>query len=205
MIIIIDHGQGNIGSLSNALKYLNIDHKVCSNKDEASKIKIDGFILPGVGTFNAGMEKMKERSLDTVVLDLIDKNVKGLGICLGMQMLCEGSEEGDFKEPGLGIVNGYIRKLETKNDFVPNVGWIQTSELENKMKKKKGFSLNGTYYYVHSYALNPEECSDVIAQCKHGGQSITSAIYKRSVLGVQFHPEKSQGMGLKLINDYFNN
>lgn len=203
MIIIIDHGQGNIGSLTNTLKFLNINHKVCSHKDSAATLNIDGFILPGVGTFNAGMENMKNRSLDKLVLELMEKDVKGMGICLGMQMLCEGSEEGDFKQPGLGIFKGYIKKLETKNDCVPNIGWVETFETPNKKQSLENTSLEGAFYYVHSYAFKPNDEKDVIAQCKHGDADIASAIYKNRILGVQFHPEKSQGLGLKLLQNYF--
>lgn len=204
MIIIIDHGQGNIGSLTNALKYLNINHKVVSQKDDASNLEITGFILPGVGTFNSGMENLRNRSLDKIVLDLVDKNIRGMGICLGMQMFCEGSEEDNFKQEGLGIFSGYARKLETKNDIVPNIGWVETINTINEDIEMKESLFNGTFYYVHSYAVDASNNKDVVAQCKHGNQNITAAIYKHGILGVQFHPEKSQQMGMRLLQNYFS-
>ena len=164
----------------------------------------DGFILPGVGSFNSGMSELRKTGLDKTVLKLIDDKIKGMGICLGMQMLCDYSEEGDYKEKGLGIFKGKLRKLLKKNDKVPNMGWNKTSLSTTRRKMPVSSELNESFYYVHSYGLSAENDSDVVATFEHGKTKIAAAIYKDSILGVQFHPEKSQAAGLLLLKNYFS-
>ena len=207
MLVLLDHGQGNIGSLSNTLEYLGLQHKVCSHAKDIGAIGTkSGFILPGVGAFNIGMQEMKKRKLDKVVRDMVEKGVKGMGICLGMQMLCHSSEEGNFEELGIGIFKGKIMRMDEKNDVVPNIGWNVTNAntftgLNINVEKK----LTGTFYYLHSYAYKSDdkESKEVAATFKHGEEEIVAAIYSNNVLGVQFHPEKSQISGLSLIDAYF--
>ena len=205
MIVIIDHGQGNIGSLKNSLSQLNINFKVCSNFESFSwEEEIRGFILPGVGSFDKCMIEMRRRKLDKLIDMFINKNVKGLGICLGMQMLCDSSEEGG-EEKGLGIIKGVVRRLNSSEDKVPNMGWNRTyvdKEVETDLTMLD--MLNNEYYYVHSYAVEVKEKKNKVASLYHGKEPITAAIYGDRILGVQFHPEKSQDAGLALIRNYFN-
>ena len=204
MIIIIDHGQGNIGSLKNSINQIGEEFKLCSTYEQFHwDNKINGFILPGVGSFDKCMVQMRQRKLDKLVELFIDKGVKGMGICLGMQILCNSSEEGN-KEDGLGIIKGTVKKLNSLEDKVPNMGWNKTfveedAQIDGQIKD----ILNGEYYYVHSYAVEVVNAKNKVASFNHGKVSATAAIYSDRILGVQFHPEKSQAKGLELIKNYF--
>lgn len=202
MIVIINHGLGNIGSLTNALKLLKIEYVVWCNKLDSENIdQKDGFILPGVGSFDAGMNTLRTTGLDEIVLEMYEKAIPGMGICLGMQMLCESSDEGKMGVKGLGIFKGNIEKLDTENDFVPNMGWNHTFSTAETEAKDRYFGKS--FYYVHSYGLNAKDKSDVIATFKHGSQDVTAAIKKDNLMGVQFHPEKSQAAGLAMLQNFF--
>lgn len=198
-IVIIDHGQGNIGSLVNTLSYLDMKYEVWRSIGE-SKVKegIRGFILPGVGSFDEGMKEIRKRELDKVVYRLLDEGIKGMGICLGMQMLCKTSEESKENIDGLGIIDGHVKKLDCNEDFVPNIGWNQT------FTRSKSFDyLRGTFYYVHSYAVTTGVQELKTGYFMHGKDETVAAVHKSGILGVQFHPEKSQAAGLKLLKKYF--
>lgn len=204
-VIVINHGQGNIGSLVNTLNFLDIKNQVWSSEDDMNEtINLNGFILPGVGAFNSGMIGMRRRGLDKVVNSLINKGIKGMGICLGMQMLCDWSEEDDFKEKGLGIFKGVVKKLQTKDGFVPNIGWNETYKTDRDKNTIFSEYDNQSFYYVHSYSVHAENHINVVATYKHGKSKITSAIYKQGIIGLQFHPEKSQQHGLSLLKNYFS-
>ena len=205
MITIINHGQGNIGSLKNSINQIGKEFKLCSNFEEFQwDDNIDGFILPGVGSFDECMIEMRRRKLDKLVQLFIDKGVKGMGICLGMQILCNSSEEGK-KEDGLGIIRGTVKKLDSSEDKVPNMGWNKTVAKEDaQIDIEVKNILNGEYYYVHSYAVEVVNAKNKVASFNHGKFSATAAIYGDRILGVQFHPEKSQAKGLRLIQNYFS-
>ena len=200
MLLVINHGQGNIGSLCNTLEFLGKKYEVCEEYNPNNKyLNYKGFILPGVGAFNAGMKSLRARSLDVLVRHLNNNNVPGMGICLGMQMLCCSSEEGGHKESGLSIIKGKVKKLNVSNGMVPSIGWRETVS-----EKKAGTPLqDGAYYYVHSYHVETDDPSTTCAHYKHGDAIITAAIKKDNLLGVQFHPEKSQSSGLDLIANFF--
>ena len=202
MLLIINHGQGNIGSLANTISFLGFDYEICSKLDKDVLARNwDGFILPGVGTFNAGMQNMREKSLDKLVYSLYNKGIKGLGICLGMQMLCSRSEEDNFTEKGLNLIEGDVIKLNSKEANVPSIGWRKT---KSKGNDNEIIKTNGTFYYVHSYAVVPKEKSAINSTYQHGNNIVTASIYSNNILGVQFHPEKSQGDGLNLIQQFFS-
>ena len=206
MIVVINHGQCNLGSLTNTLRNLGYEYEIWSNKHDSHALtQNDGFILPGVGSYNSGMKELRKTGLDETVYKLIEDKVRGLGICLGMQMLCETSEEGNYDENGLGIFKGKLTRLSTSNGKVPNMGWNNTkttSSIHNCQSMEE--CLNNTFYYVHSYALVTDNDEEVVATFTHGTKKATAAIYKESVLGVQFHPEKSQAAGLTLLKKFFS-
>ena len=205
MILIIDHGQGNIGSLKNSVRQVGKQYRLCENYQSMDwESHIDGFILPGVGSFDQCMIEMRRRKLDKLINTFIDKGIKGMGICLGMQILCEESEEG-ISEKGLGIIKGQVKKLNTKNDKVPNMGWNKTyCDKAKNNDKLKDICLEGEYYYVHSFAVETTNEENRIGYFYHGGEPTTACIYGNNILGLQFHPEKSQSKGLTLIKNYFN-
>ncbi len=201
-ILIINSGLGNVGSLINALRFLDFDVHQINKFDKNESFNFDGFILPGVGSFPSGIRKMKEAKLDKLVLKLIDEGVAGIGICLGMQFLADYSLEGDTKSQGLSVFSGSVEKLlPSKQDKVPHIGWTET-QLTNGTESWQNV-LNNAFYYVHSYAVRPKNPEENLSTISHCGKNITSAIYKNKILGVQFHPEKSQQQGLKLLNDFF--
>ena len=201
-ILVINSGMGNIGSLINALIFLDFDVHQMDKFDGNESLNFDGFILPGVGSFPSGIRKMREAKLDQLVLKLIDKEVAGIGICLGMQLLADYSLEGNIKSQGLSIFSGSVEKLvPSKNDKVPHIGWTETQL--KKFEEPWQNILNNAFYYVHSYAVRPKIREENLATISHSGKNITSAIYKNKILGVQFHPEKSQQQGLKLLNEFF--
>ena len=206
MIVVINHGQCNLGSLTNTLSNLGYEYEIWSNGNASHKLaQGDGFILPGVGSFNSGMRELRKSGLDKTVYNLIDDNIKGMGICLGMQMLCETSEEGNNEEDGLGIFGGQLKRLSESNGKVPNMGWNNTKTTDSIYKcRSMEDNLNHTFYYVHSYALVTSHEEEVVATFAHGTKDATAAIYKESVLGVQFHPEKSQAAGLSLLKNFFS-
>ncbi len=202
-ILIINCGLGNIGSLLNALSFIGFEVSQADNYDSSLNLDFDGFILPGVGSFPTGIRKMKSANLDKLVLEIIDKGIPGIGICLGMQFLAEFSFEGNIKSNGLGLFKGKVDKLISRNnDKVPHIGWTETKVLTNKEPWQS--VLNNAFYYVHSYAVQIENIENKLAVISHGNSEVTTAIYKDKILGVQFHPEKSQQQGLKLLNNFFD-
>ena len=204
MLVILNHGHGNIGSLSNALTHLQISYQIVQSfKDCPAISSIKGFILPGVGSYDAGMRSMRELSLDKLVEEFVGCKIRGLGICLGMQMLCEKSEEGDAREPGLSVFEGLITGLSPEDDCVPNIGWSRVESKNPVISCGSSLLISGEYYFAHSYALDSNSSNYVVATIKHGRKDVPVAIYKDNILGVQFHPEKSQSDGLALIKNYF--
>ena len=202
-ILIINSGLGNIGSLINALEFLKFDVYQTDSYEFSQNIKYDGFILPGVGSFPTGIKKIKEKHLDELVYKFIENEIPGLGICLGMQLLAEFSLEGGVKSKGLNLFKGNVEKLNPlDNSKVPHIGWTDTKIF--KCDEPWQIILNNAFYYVHSYAINPKSDSSNLAYINYGKKNFTAAIYQKKLLGVQFHPEKSQQQGLQLLNDYFN-
>lgn len=205
-LLILDCGMGNIGSLVNAVSYLGFTTQIIKNYKEFSiKSTYDGCILPGVGTFDSGMNSMRKKYLDKVLYELVANKTKILGICLGMQMLVNKSEESNSNCEGLGLIDGEVKLLNKSDYFVPHIGWAKTnlSSSTNKEMKTQYDYLSGDFYYVHSYHVDVYNKCDNLGFFKHGNTSQTAAILRNNIMGVQFHPEKSQQNGLKLLNNYF--
>ena len=203
LIGVIDHGFGNIASLVNALNYIGFSTSVISSKSDLAQKVIDGFILPGVGSFSPAITSLRNRKLDHVIFDLIEKGTHGMGICLGMQMLVNSSEEGGEGEKGLGLFEGHVIKLPNNLEPVPRIGWSKTKSTTTKPIIAN--LLSNDFYYLHSYAVKLDKPKEIAATFEHGHDNYVSAIYKPKLLGVQFHPEKSQEMGLRLIREFFLN
>lgn len=198
--MIIDVGLGNSGSVSNMLKYLGIDHfRSNKKKDLESASKI---ILPGVGSFDSGLRALKEAELIQPLKEIPkNKNKMILGICLGMQMLFQSSDEGEL--PGLGLLKGNATRFKFNQTGlkVPHMGWNKID-----LRQKDIFNSDYTdskFYFVHSYHVNCEDDSDILATTDYG-YNFTSAVMRSNVLGVQFHPEKSHKYGLRLLADFID-
>lgn len=199
MIAIVNYGLGNLGSIQNMLKRIGADSIITSDIVEIKKA--NKIILPGVGAFDTGMKNLKDFGLFDILNEkvLIEK-VPVLGICLGMQLLADGSEEGTSL--GLGWVKGYCKRFNFGNTSslkVPHMGW-------NNLLIKKPTRLideieDQRYYFVHSYYVRCVNDEDVLAECTYGIQ-FTSAVEKNNILGVQFHPEKSHKFGMHLLQNF---
>ena len=183
MVALVDYGLGNIQNLKNALKYLGYD--VVLTKDPLVLAEASHVILPGVGHFKAAMDRLKEEGL-IPVLDELRRSKPFIGICLGMQLLFSHSEEGDVD--GLDYLPGKVELI--KSDLpVPHLGW-------NTLLTKDG-SLDEDVYFIHSYKVATDE--NVVAWADYG-QKITAIVQKGSLIGIQFHPEKSGYAGLAILD-----
>jgi len=199
MIVILDYGMGNIASVANMIYRIGGKVKLSSSPDDVRRA--DKLILPGVGAFDAGVRALAERELDSAVKEAVaNRGAVLLGICLGMQLLFESSEEG--KLPGLGLVSGHVRRfqVEAQGLRVPHMGWnvvcpLHSSRLFNHEGEEQRF------YFVHSYHAVCRDAADVSA-IAHYGYDFTCAVERGSVMGVQFHPEKSHRFGMALLNRF---
>lgn len=199
-IKIIDYGMGNIQSVKNAFELLNCNVEII---DEPSKIsQADGIILPGVGAFGNAVNNLKERKIiDPLKEAVLENKIPLLGICLGMQLLADKSEERGNNN-GLSFISGEIRKIPHKEGFrLPHVGWNDVS-IKQKKPLFKNIIDKGSFYFVHSYRF---ECDDdfVVATTDYG-QNINAVVQKDHIFGVQFHPERSQRKGFHLINNFID-
>lgn len=192
MIAIVDYDAGNIKSVTNALDRLDV--KYVLTDDPQQIISADKVIMPGVGNAAAAIAALRAKGLDTVIRGL-RKPV--LGICVGMQIMCRRSEEGDAQ--CLDIFDCEVTRFENESDIkVPHMGWNAISNLESKLFK--GMK-NGCYvYFVHSYA--PGLCCDTIATCRHGSRLFSAALKYENFYGTQFHPEKSGSTGEQILKNF---
>ncbi|HEY9187822.1 MAG TPA: imidazole glycerol phosphate synthase subunit HisH [Ignavibacteria bacterium] len=196
MIGLIDYGAGNLLSVKKALEYLNVNCKVVRSPDDINEI--DRIILPGVGAFESAVKNLHNRGLFNFIRDWIHKGNSYLGICLGMQLLMEYSEESTLDIKGFYLIDGNVIKF--KCNKVPQIGWNQLkfckeSPLFEDIKD------NSFFYFVHSYYINPVDVAYTIGITDYN-VPFTAAIQKGNVYGVQFHPEKSSINGLKLIKNW---
>ena len=202
MINVIDHGTGNIASINNFLERVNAKHQLASEPkslEEASHI-----IIPGVGHFASAIIKLKEQELDKAIINAARRGVPILGICLGMQILYEYSEEG--MSEGLGLMKGrVVKKVPSNIDRfkVPNVGWLS-------VECKKASSLfqninneDSIFYFANSYAVKSDDQSDVTSTYSFDDEYVAHS-EKENIYGTQFHPEKSGDVGHKLMQNFLN-
>ena len=198
MIAIIDYDAGNIKSVEKALKRLGQDVKVTRDREEI--LHADKVILPGVGSFGDAMEKLVNYGLKDVIYEVVDKNIPFLGICLGMQLLFERSDETPGVE-GLGILKGEILRIpETFGLKIPHMGW-NSLNFHGNGKLFKGLTSEPYVYFVHSYYLKAEEEEIVTATAEYG-TCIHASVEKGQVFGCQFHPEKSSDIGIQILQNF---
>lgn len=196
MIAIIDYGAGNIFSVKNALEHLGIDAKLTSDKSEIANA--DGVILPGVGAFGFAMEKLQESGLADIIKEQSAKKPL-LGICLGMQLLFDKSYEFGEHE-GLGLIHGYVDKIDAPDLVVPHMGWNKLEKL-NKCPMLENVGDDSYVYFVHSYKAFCDDNS-IAAYCEYGGK-VPALVYDgKYVYGAQFHPEKSGDTGLTMLKSF---
>lgn len=202
IICIVDHGSGNITSINNILESLNVHYRLASNRTEFAGVT--HVIIPGVGCFATAMKRLKETGIDKVINVGAREGLPILGICLGMQLLFEYSEEGNIE--GLGLFEGRIVKKVPSNialHKVPHVGW-QSVERKNDSHLLKGIADDDLlFYFANSYALESGH-HRFIKSTYEFDQYYAATIEKRNLFGTQFHPEKSGKIGKKLIRNFIN-
>lgn len=197
MIIgIIDYGMGNLQSVSNALKYIGIEHFISSDKEVLKTA--DKLILPGVGAFKDAIERLRDKGLDQMLMEVKTEGKPILGICLGMQLLFDTSTEFG-NHAGLGLIRGKIIKLDVQNLKIPHMGW-NALHIKKKAPLFSGLPDGAHVYFVHSYHLETEE--DVVSATTYYGKDIQIAAQQNHIYGLQFHPEKSGDVGLKILENF---
>lgn len=198
MIAIIDYDAGNLKSVEKAFKFIGEECVV--TRDKNAILNADKVVLPGVGSFGDAMEKLHKYGLVDTIYKVVEKKTPFLGICLGLQLLFDESEETPGVK-GLGILKGKIVKIPKVDDIkIPHIGW-NSLELHNGGRLFKGIK-NGEYvYFVHSYYLKAEEESIVTASTEYGTH-IHASVEKDNVFACQYHPEKSSEAGLKMLKNF---
>lgn len=193
MIAVVDYGGGNLSSVLKAFRYLGADAVATSDADIVRAA--DKIVLPGVGSFGDAAESLSKSGIDSVIKEEIAKGKPFFGICLGMQLLFENSEE-SVGAKGLGLLKGTVKKFPPK-DKVPHIGWNDLSEV------KSAFLTEGSYvYFVHGYYA--DLCSETAAVTQYAGVRFTSAVASGNLFATQFHPEKSGEVGLEILRRFVN-
>ena len=188
-VTVVRYNAGNIRSVTNALERIGAPYVVSGDGDELRAA--ERIIFPGVGEASAAMEYLRATGIEQV---LRETTVPLLGICLGLQLLCSGSEEGDTS--CLGILSGQVRRFVTPRK-VPHTGWSQVTRMRHPIFE--GIPEGSYCYFVHSYRL--EECAETVARCVYG-DPFSAAAAARNFVGVQFHPEKSADVGERLLRNF---
>lgn len=198
MIAIIDYGAGNLQSVVKAFHFIGCDIAIASSKQEL--MAADAAILPGVGAFGDAMSCLRNSGLVQPVIDFIHTGKPFLGICLGLQLLFEGSEESP-DVPGLGILHGTISKIPADCGLkVPHIGW-NSLDMKKHDGLFKGIQPNSYVYFVHSYYLKAKNRDEVAAVTTYG-VDIDASVQKGNLFATQFHPEKSGEVGLKMLRNF---
>ena len=209
-LVIVDYGLGNLFSLQIAMKSIGYESKISSDKkvlDSAERI-----ILPGVGAFGAGMRNLEKDALSCVIKNYAERGLPILGICLGMQLLMESSEE-EKGIDGLSLVDGEVKKLNQIDNIehmlkIPQVGWNKINFSKQRTSWKNtildGLEENSFFYFVHSYAAQTKKLENSLAITQYGITEFSSVVTKGNISGTQFHPELSGPQGLKILKNFMN-
>ena len=198
MVAIIDYNAGNLKSVEKAL--MAVGQESVITRDFHTILSADHVILPGVGAFGEAMDQIKQYELDKVIREVVDKKTPFLGICLGLQLLFEGSDESQGVE-GLQILEGQILRIPDKEGLkIPHIGW-NSLELQNNGRLFEGMKENPFVYFVHSYYLKAADESIVKATCDYS-TCIHASVEKDNVFACQFHPEKSSETGLTILKNF---
>lgn len=201
MIGIVDYGSGNIQAIANIYNRLNIPFRIIQEPDE---LKIaNHLILPGVGAFDATMKELNESGLrEALDEEVLIKRKPVLGVCVGMQILAESSEEGTM--PGLGWIQGKVNKFDvtklTEKPFLPHMGWNTVDpKIHHALFRDIDYELG--FYFVHSYYFEPAHVKNILGTSFYG-EAFASAVFDDQIFGMQFHPEKSHSNGIQLLSNF---
>ena len=205
-IAIVDYGAGNLRSVAKSCEKIAPEHDIIVTSKPTDIKNADKIILPGVGAFgdcSAGLASIKGMK-ETLVEEVLQEGKPFLGICVGMQLLADfGFEHGKHK--GLGFINGDVVEIEPKDHRlkVPHMGWNSLEIKKENHPILNGIKTGDDVYFVHSYHYLPANVSDILATTEYG-EDIVAIIEKNNIIGVQFHPEKSQGIGLKFLRNFID-
>lgn len=195
MIGIIDYGMGNLRSVQKAFEFLGYEAEIIDNRKDIKKA--DKIVLPGVGAFADAIETIRKKEFDKAIFEAVDEKKPFLGICLGMQMVFDVSyENGEYE--GLGLIKGTVKRLPDTVK-IPHIGW---NNLDIKMREPlfKGVGESPYVYFVHSYYLETD--APVVSATTFYGKEIQVAVQKDNIYALQFHPEKSGDIGLKILDNF---
>lgn len=204
LITIVDYGMGNIKSIQKGFEKVGAEVLVSANPDEIRNA--ERVVIPGVGAFKIGMHVLLEKKLDASLKDFVKKGNPLLGICLGMQMMMDFSEEQGITS-GLGLINGKVIKIPEgsgkEKNKIPHIGWNKIYQ-ENNMQRSilKDVKENDFFYFVHSFMCQTKNKRDKLASSKYNDCIITAAIQYENLIGLQFHPEKSSKIGLSILRNF---
>lgn len=201
MIAVIDYGMGNIGSVLNMFKAVGAEARAASSPEEITSAS--HIVLPGVGQFGHGVRELQSRGIWSVLEGVVKKrSTPILGICLGMQLLHEASEEGNVR--GFGWVPGRVRRFVARSEGpplkVPHMGWNEVEMVRTSLLWRE-LPFNPRFYFVHGYYCDPTDKAATIGQCEYGGK-FCAALQVDRIFGVQFHPEKSHSFGKVLLRNF---
>lgn len=199
MIGIIDYGMGNLRSVQKALEQLATPARIVTTPDQLPAL--DGVILPGVGAFRDAITELHRQGFPGAITDYVASGRPLLGICLGMQLLFDRSFE-DGEHAGLGLIAGNVVRFQPEAGLkIPHMGW-NALEIVQPSPLLEGIATGDYVYFVHSYHVQPEDPRVIAARTRHGNQSFVSIIARDNVYATQFHPEKSQSVGLRLLRNF---
>lgn len=200
-ILILDYGSGNVKSVANTLNYLNLNYKISNSNEDLEKSS--HIILPGVGSYKASIEKIKNRiDINFLKKQILLENKFFLGICVGMQVL--SSKGYEFSESnGLNLIQGKVSKLNTKDLPSIHTGWNEINIIKKNCQLTQGLTNKSTFYFVHGYKFELNNIDNLVSETEYN-ENFPSIIQYKNIYGVQFHPEKSQKSGLKLLFNFSN-
>lgn len=197
MILVVDYGMGNLRSVSKALEKVGAKVRISSAPEDI--LRADKLIVPGVGAFKDAMAELKSRRLISPIKKFVETGKPFLGLCLGLQLIFSKSEEGGLIK-GLDLIKGKVVRFRSKKLKIPHMGWNQI-ELRAKCPLLTGVPEGAYVYFVHSYYAVPEDKKYVAAWTDYGIK-FPSVIWSDNIYATQFHPEKSQGLGLKILRNF---
>jgi imidazole glycerol-phosphate synthase subunit HisH len=198
-VAVIDYDMGNLHSACKGLEKAGAVPKITYSPEEI--LAADAVVLPGVGAFDPAMQHIRARNLEPVIKEAIASTKPFLGICVGLQLLFDGSEEGN--EKGLGVIPGMVRRFKSEaNIAIPQMGWNQLELIQNKLSLWDSLPADPYLYFVHSFYVDPVDKSINAAMVTHGTQTVSAAIANDNLMAVQFHPEKSSDNGLQILSNF---
>lgn len=199
VIAVVDYDMGNLHSACKGLEKAGATTIVTDSPADIERA--DAVVLPGVGSFDPAVQHLRSRKLEAPIKQAINSGKPFLGICLGLQILFDGSEEGT--EPGLGIISGKVRRFRPETGItIPHMGWNELELTQPNSSLWQNLAHKSLVYFVHSYYVDPVDHNIRAATVTHGSQTVTAAVARDNLMAVQFHPEKSSTTGLQILSNF---